>query len=155
SKAIATLRTCSIRFPTEPDIYLQIAELQAAQADYIAVRATIREAVDNLTNVDEDWRLSSLLALGETDQPPSAILEATRVDSHLYDGISALLSDYWPPFEELSETAKQEWTKGSYLWCFLPEKNIASKFTLVALLAFIKALDLELARRVFEPAREY
>lgn len=153
-KAIRALQECSSRFPAEADIYLRIAELQSRQTDYVAVTETIRNASDNLPGFDEDWRYSSLLALGEIHPGPGLILSAEMVPPEPHDILVALLRDYWPTFEKLSNKAKEQWIAGTYF--LLPtESRISEAVSLNARLSFIRALEIELKRSVFDSVREY
>jgi tetratricopeptide (TPR) repeat protein len=147
TRAIGTLQSCSLKFPTHAELYLRIAELQARQTDFGGVRGTLREATEAISGFDEDWRVSTLLALGELPAT-EANLAAIKLDADQTKPIEAFLGEYWPRFRRLSSEAHDEWVKGAYFGYFLPKNK---SFTVEANRAFVRALDFELEKRVFQP----
>ncbi len=154
AKAIKALRLCSSKFPTEADIYLRTAQLQAQETDYASVTETLREAVDNVPALNEDWRISSLVAVGEIAQGGN--LSMPEVDPEKREIIVSLLGEYWRPFGKLSTRAQDEWVIGTYLLHLsTSQKAMAKTLALKGLTALAVAVEIELVQRVFEPLRRY
>ena len=152
-KAIEALQIGSSKFPKETDLYLRTAELQARETEYLAVKETLRKATENLPGFDDDWRYSSLLALGDIRQL-SGVMPSPNKEDH--DTIVAFLDDYWPAFKKLSDKARQQWVNGTFHSYFLHDQpQMAESLALNSRQEYAKALEVELAQRVFEPVREY
>jgi tetratricopeptide (TPR) repeat protein len=153
--AIRALQRCSLNFPTHADVYLRTAKLQAEQTDFEGVRGTLREAAEAVSGFDEDWRVSTLLALGELP-PTEENLAAIKVDPFQRKIIEAVVGEYWPRFSMLSSKAREEWITGVALGHFLAQhQGFTEMLTQKARRSFIQALDLELDERVFRPLRKH
>jgi tetratricopeptide (TPR) repeat protein len=148
------LRQWIKRFPGNSGPYLMLAEVQSKQTKFEDLVETIREASERTPELDADWKLSSLLALGETRNKSNAFL--TELKSHFdFSSIGSLLREYWEPFKKMCPEAQEKWIAGSFLnhWCGqrAPKELIARE----AAVFFATAVELELVARYFSEFRSF
>jgi len=153
-EAINTLEQWAQDFPEEKGIYLQVAELKAEMGDFDSVLIAIRNEEERNPEADRDWRVTSLLALGDTRDVSRKLLSALKSDEEVYYSTVALLREYWPAYATLSAKAQEEWTAGSLLWNCLPGKPMRNTWLRKAALCYASAAEIELRARFFTPFRD-
>jgi tetratricopeptide (TPR) repeat protein len=153
-KAIGTLEQLARDLPEEKGIYLQVAELQAEMADFDSMLIAIRKEEERNPEVNRDWRVTSLLALGETRDVSKELLSALKSDEEVYHSTVALLKEYWHAYASLSDKGQEEWTAASLLWNSLPGKPMRSTWLRQAALFYALAVEIELRARFFIPFRD-
>lgn len=153
AKVITTLEQFAEEYRDEKGVYLQIAELQAQQSNYDRILQSIRREQDRSPDVDQDWRISSLIALGESHDVSRAIVSALKSDQIVYHATTSLLSTYWPAFDRLGSEAREEWIAGTLFWNNLPGVPMRDVLLRKGALAFATAVEIELRVRVFEGFR--
>ena len=131
-----------------------IAELQVQAANLEAVPINIRKEVERNPEVDRDWRITALLALGETRDVSKELLSELESDDAKFKLIPSLLKDYWPSFAGLSDKARNEWTTGTYLRYHLVPQGYRAVWSGKSGHAYANAVELELNSRVFSRFRE-
>jgi tetratricopeptide (TPR) repeat protein len=152
-KAIALLERWAAEFPDEKGLYMQIAELQAQVANLEAVPISLRKEVERNPEADRDWRITTLLALGETRDVSQKLLNELKSDT-AFKLITSLLEDYWPTFAGLSSKARDEWISGIYLCDQSVVQPLRAVWSAKGGHAYATAVELELNSRVFSRFRE-
>ncbi len=148
TKAINALKSCSLEFPEKADIYLKTAKLQGENTDYFGALETIRTAVDKLPGIDTDWRLTTMLAIGDLSAVKG--LSAVKVDPERRDNLVSLLGEYWPSFVRLSPRAREEWTDGTFQsHFFLNDKSMSNGMVKSGYGKLALAVEIELREKVF------
>jgi tetratricopeptide (TPR) repeat protein len=153
-KTIELLERWAAEFPDEKGIHMQIAELQAQLANMEAVPISVRKEVERNPEADRDWRITTLLALGETRDVSEKLLSELESDPAKFNLITSLLQDYWPIFAGLSKDARNEWTIGIYLRNHSVPQLLRAVWSGKAGHAHANAVELELNSRVFSRFRE-
>jgi tetratricopeptide (TPR) repeat protein len=138
-------------FPDEKGVYLQLAELEAQGTNYHRIAEYLRKEIEKNPAVEEDWKLSALLALGATHDT-SKTLDVLR-DTPLWQPLYSVLAEYWPPFPGLAENAKDEWACGiAFIYLSaLPESMRLRK----AAESCARAVEIELRDRIFRPYKQH
>jgi len=152
-KAIEVLRRCSLAFPEHTETYIKIAKLQANQMDYAGVVHTLQEGADVISGFDNDFLITSLLAVGKLS-PTAENVEAISIDPGVDEGIAGFLGAYWPRFCSLCDEAQRQWVKATYLTHFI-QKEMAVELSNETGLLYVKGLDRELDDKVFFPMRHH
>jgi len=154
-KAERTLERCVAEFPRKKEIYLKLAEVQAQLSKFDAVPLTVRLALEHAPELDSDWRLSSLLALGEIRDRSDALLAELKSNSPEFISLHAFLDDYWPPFTRMETEARDKWVAGTLLLHFSPQHaKILSLCRREAVVFFATAIEQELDSKFFSKFRE-
>ena len=153
-KAIALLERWAAEFPEEKGLYMQVAELHAQVANLEAVPISLRKEVERNPEADRDWRITTMLALGETRDISQKLLNELKSDTAKFELITSLLEDYWPSFAGLSDKARDEWITGIYLRDSSVLQPLRSVWSGKGGHAYATAVELELNSRVFSRFRE-
>ena len=153
-KTIQLLERWAAEFPDEKGLYMQIAELQAQAANLEAVPVSLRKEVERNPEADRDWRITTLVALGETRDVSQKLLNELKSDTAKFDLITSLLEDYWPSFAGLSNKARGEWISGIYLRDPSVPQPLRAVWSGKGGHAYATAVELELNSRVFSRFRE-
>lgn len=153
-KTIELLERWAGEFPDEKGIHMQIAELQAQLGNLEAVPLSLRKEVDRNPEADRDWRITTLLALGETRDVSQQLLTELKSDSAKFSLITSLLEEYWPGFAGLSNKARDQWINGIYLGNHPVPEPFRAVWSGNAGHAHANAVELELNSRVFSKFRE-
>jgi tetratricopeptide (TPR) repeat protein len=152
-KAADVLDAWAKDFPSQKGIYLHLAELLAKTAEFDAIPHYLREEAARDPELDRDWKVSTLLALGEIRDTSKQLLQELK-GTEDFGAFKSLLRDYWPPFRDFTEKAKEEWVHGVLLTHFCPGHGLPGYWLRQAGLAFAKALEVELLATVFSKFRD-
>jgi tetratricopeptide (TPR) repeat protein len=138
-------------FPGEKGIYLQLAELEARSANYHRIDECLRKEIERNPAVEEDWKLSALLALATT-RDSSRALDALK-DTPLWRPVYTTLQEHWKPFRKLGETTREQWVSGLVL-NHLPDLPEKTRLRMAAE-SCARAVEIELRDRVFRRFKEH
>lgn len=155
-KAINILADFAEDFPSEKGIHLRIAELEAHETNLPAISENLRKERECDPSLEGYWWVSPLIVAGETwTETDRTKVRATPE----YEQLCSLLKEYWPPFSLMSQDGRDEWACGEIDWLSLETKpawNPLRQRRLAKVAeAFARAVELELASRVFETFRKF
>jgi hypothetical protein len=142
-------------FPTAKGLRIELAEVSARlEGSYERIPELLREELLVDPSVDADWRLSTILALGETQQNWASLKAEFRDQKQLSQSIEMLLREYWPTFGNLSGSSQEECLTAVWLRLFTPSSGqLGNAIRRNAALCSIRALEIEIRLRLFEPFR--
>lgn len=151
-----TLLECLEKFPNEKGIHLQIAELESQEGRPDKVTEEIRKEMAVDPEVDQDWRISALLALGETDDASDKMLARMKADKESYDFIRSVLSEYWEPFSGMTGNAQERWVLATrWLHLGMSDRTMRHLHMRAAAAEFAKAVEIMMLENVFARFRDH
>ncbi len=141
--------------PNTKGIRLELAEIEAqAGGSYDRVPALLREEMELNPSADADWKLSTILALGETQENWEALKREFRNQTNLNSGIEKVVSNYWTTLGNLTQPAREEWLTSVWLSSFTSSEGGLGRSALRnAALCCIGAVEIELRERLIVPFR--
>ena len=123
ARASETLNELLGRFPETPGIYMRMAEIASKQGRHDDVPELLRKELDQHPELDQDWRVSAILAIGGLTRSSveQLIAELDKLDRSIDPRgeldllIKSMLLEYWPLFAKLSPASQDRWIKGMKL----------------------------------------
>jgi hypothetical protein len=159
-EAVNALDECAREFPSQRGLHTRMAMLFARMGNFEQVADCLRAEQQRNPEVGEDWKDSTILALGSIG---SSGMAEDRIASIFYQmrpelakGIEGVVSGLWPDFNRLSPEARQYWAFGAYQANFHSEEQQGfwQNKTDAAVASFAKAVEWELKTRLFNKWRD-
>jgi hypothetical protein len=154
-EAIDALKKCAQEFPTHIGLHTRMAMLFARMGKFGEITECLRAEQQRNPQVGEDWRDSTILALGSIS---FSGLTEDRIASLFYQlkpelarGIESVLCSLWTEFKLLNDQTRQLWAYGVHQANFYSEEQqgFAQSRTDAAVAFFAKAVEWELKTRLF------
>ncbi len=152
--AIEILNKCAEEFPDTKGIHLQIARLQAQDANLPAISESLRKEEDRNPDVGQNWWVSPLIVAGDTWA--NLELDRKRTAGPELEMTKTLLGDYWLPFASLDPLAQDHWAYGTHkLHTSSPDGLMRVMDRRFAALALATAVEIQLRKGVFLQFQQY
>lgn len=153
-EAKAEIEKQLVEAPDTPQLFLQLAAIEATRSNFKAAAECVRRELEVHPQTDSDWRLSALLALGETLPTAKELLTELKSRRDVYLPLISLLKSYWPTFNALSSEASELWAVCDWLRHYHDEQaRMQGTLRRQAAENAARAVEIELRQRVFEAYR--
>jgi tetratricopeptide (TPR) repeat protein len=140
-------------YPREKGLWTRMAQFKAGEAQFGEVVECLRKEAENNPEVDKDWKVSALIALGEVHESPG---ELKRERPDLVEGVRWGLDRFWPPFHKVCAEAVKACLDGEFFAALSHHKELnPQRFSEIAAFQWAKAVEAELGVRVFHEFRSY
>lgn len=153
-EAVDVLEKCGREFPTHAGFHVHRARLLARMGKFEEVADSLRAEQERNPNIGEDWRDSTILALGSISPSGASLFYQQKPETA--KGIESVISAFWPGFSRLHPKTREYWIFGVYQANFHSnEQQGFSQSQAEAAVAFLaKAVEWELKTRLFNKWRD-
>jgi tetratricopeptide (TPR) repeat protein len=153
-EAVDVLEKCVREFPTQTGLHTRIAMLLTRMGRFEQVADSLRAEQERNPNIGEDWRDSTILALGSISPSSASLFYEQKPE--VARGIDGVICGFWPGFGRLHPRTREYWVFGVYQANFHsePQQGFSQRQAEVAVTFLAKAVEWELKTRLFSNWRD-